>query len=55
VFSLNGNNISRHQEPSVIRTMIKPVDKGHWTVEEIDRLADSKLLNGYHSICEQLK
>jgi 3-oxoacyl-[acyl-carrier protein] reductase len=55
VFSLNGNTISRHQEPSVIRTMIKPVDKGIWTVEEIDRWVDSELLDGYHSICEQLQ
>jgi 3-oxoacyl-[acyl-carrier protein] reductase len=55
VFSLNGNTISRHREPSVIRTMIKPVDRGIWTVEEIDRWVDSKLLNGYHSICEQLQ
>jgi hypothetical protein len=35
--------------------MIKPVDRGIWTVEEIDRWVDSKLLNGYHSICEQLQ
>jgi 3-oxoacyl-[acyl-carrier protein] reductase len=55
VFSLSGNTISRHQEPSVVRTMIKPEDKGIWTVEEIDRWAQSKLLDGYRSICEQLQ
>ncbi|MDR1206562.1 MAG: SDR family oxidoreductase [Peptococcaceae bacterium] len=52
VFSTHGNLIGRHREPAVCRTMIKPVEKGLWTVEEIDRLVDSQLLNGYHSICE---
>jgi hypothetical protein len=31
------------------------MEKGIWTVEEIDRLVDTQLLSGYHSICENLK
>jgi NAD(P)-dependent dehydrogenase (short-subunit alcohol dehydrogenase family) len=54
VFSLHGNFIGRHQEPAVCRTMIKPMEKGAWTVEEIDSMVDIQLLNGYHSICEEL-
>ncbi len=55
VFSLSGNRISRHREPTVCRTMIKPMEQGKWTVEEIDRLVDEQLLNGYHSICGKLQ
>ena len=54
VFSTHGNMIARHDEPAVCRTMIKPVEKGLWTVEEIDRAVDNHLLNGYHSIVEGL-
>ena len=54
VFSIHGNMIGRHREPTVCRTMIKPVEKGIWTLEEIDRVVDEQLLNGYHSIVENL-
>ena len=54
VFSTHGNMIGRHREPTVCRTMIKPVEEGLWTVDEIDKVVDAQLLNGYHSIVENL-
>jgi 3-oxoacyl-[acyl-carrier protein] reductase len=55
VFFLNGNLIGRHREPHAVRTMIKPLEQGPWTVEEIDRVVDAQLLNGYHSIVGKVK
>ena len=55
VFFLNDNLIARHKEPIAVRTMIKPMDKGFWTVEEIDKVVDAQLLNGYHSIVGKVK
>ena len=55
VFFLNGNLIARHREPAIVRTMIKPMEKGIWTVEEIDQVVDAQLLNGYHSIVAKAK
>ena len=55
VFFLNGNLIGRHREPTAVRTMIKPPEKGIWTVDEIDRVVDAQLLNGYHSIVSKAK
>ncbi|MDR0469467.1 MAG: SDR family oxidoreductase [Peptococcaceae bacterium] len=55
VFFLNDNLIARHREPIPVRTMIKPMDKGAWTVEEIDKVVDAQLLNGYHSIVGKIK
>jgi len=55
VFFLNDNMIARHREPAAVRTMIKPMEKGIWTVEEIDKVIDAQLLNGYQSIAEVVK
>ena len=55
VFFLNDNLIARHREPIAVRTMIKPEKLGVWTLDEIDRVVDSQLLNGYHSIVGKVK
>jgi 3-oxoacyl-[acyl-carrier protein] reductase len=54
-FGVYGATIQRHSESPICKTMIKPDDKGPWTVEEIDGVVDRFLLNDYHSIVPQLR
>jgi len=55
VFSIEKNTIARRREPIVCRTMVKPMENGIWTVEEIDSVVDDNLLSGYYSIAGKKK
>ena len=53
VFTLEGNQISRHQFPVKTQTITKPGEE-YWTVSELRQHAPACLFNGYENILKQV-
>ena len=51
VFSFHANEISLHQEPTVINSINKPAEWGMWTNEELEIEMKRRLFLNYKSIC----